>query len=152
MKPEMIWDRVNRGDGCWVWRGCTAKNGYGMARVSGRTQYAHRVAWEVTNGSIPEGLYICHKCDNRLCVRPDHLFLGSHADNMRDMASKGRSQHGEGHYNVKLSDETVRAIRQFVRSHGRGAQAAMAQQHGVARAYVSKLVNGLARRGVSACR
>ena len=78
------------GTGCWPWLGCLTGGGYGQIRNSGRYQQAHRAAWELKYGPIPEGLVVCHRCDNPRCVRPDHLFLGTATDNMRDMYSKGR--------------------------------------------------------------
>src|SRR5687768_7875966 len=86
---------VSRGDGCWAWTGVMGTNGYGLFWVRrGFKQYssvgAHRVAWRLANGPVPDGLWVLHRCDNPRCVRPDHLFLGTHSDNMRDMWSKNR--------------------------------------------------------------
>ena len=85
--------------GCWVWMGHISDNGYGHGyghiRVNGRMKLAHRVSWELHVGKIPvgtghHGTCVLHRCDNASCVRPDHLFLGSQADNMQDMMNKGR--------------------------------------------------------------
>jgi len=79
-------------DSCWLWTGSVTSAGYGVASslFGGTTSGAHRLAWELTHGLIPSGLIVCHHCDNPPCVRPDHLFLGTHLDNSNDMRSKGR--------------------------------------------------------------
>lgn len=76
--------------GCWLWMGGAYPSGYGRMTSGGKNRRAHRGVWELVNGPIPEGLAVCHKCDTPLCVNPDHLFLGSQAANVRDMAAKGR--------------------------------------------------------------
>jgi hypothetical protein len=89
---EQFWTKVNMGgDGCWNWTASTMPSGYGCLRVEGKTKSSHRTVWQLERGEIPHGLCVLHVCDNRRCVRPDHLFLGTRVDNIRDMEAKGRA-------------------------------------------------------------
>jgi hypothetical protein len=101
---------------CWVWCGSTrGATGYGQVCVKYRLVQAHRFAYELQNGPVPDGLLVLHKCDNKLCVRPSHLFLGTHADNMRDRDGKGRGARGERVGNARLTEQQVRWIRRVYR-------------------------------------
>src|SRR5437899_2411616 len=103
--------------GCWIWQGATNSMGYGRLHWSGTTVLAHRAAWFVANGPIPDHMCVCHRCDTPLCVRPSHLFLGTHSDNMKDSYAKGRHQpvrlYGTRHGMAKLTDPKVREIRRL---------------------------------------
>lgn len=107
---------LNEVSGCRLWQGATNKkdNGYGVLNVDGRVRYAHRLAWEEVNGPVPAGSHVCHKCDVRTCINPDHMFLGTHADNMADKVAKGRQSKGEEHYASRLTEDDVREIRAAV--------------------------------------
>jgi HNH endonuclease len=105
-------------NGCHLWTANTAKNGYGRFKLRDGTQApAHRIAWEIANGPIPYGLQVLHKCDVRSCVNPEHLFLGTHGDNMRDMVNKRRGLLGEMNGRAKLTSADVIAIRGSSKSH-----------------------------------
>lgn len=92
--PERFFQNISYDEhikGCWVWTGLKNWGGYGRMRINKRDKIAHRYSWELHFGNIPAGRLVCHKCDNRSCVNPHHLFLGSHKDNYQDMISKGRT-------------------------------------------------------------
>ncbi len=126
--------------GCWNWTAGRSKAGYGQFSIAGRTQSAHRIAYQFYVGEIPEGMLICHFCDNPACVNPSHLFLGTQADNMIDCANKGRRASGEKHWSAKLTGEQVENIRQM-RSEG-ARNDDLARLFGVAQSAISKIAHG----------
>ncbi len=155
MKPQGLkyrfWSKVKKltsGGGargpCWEWQGNIHPNtGYGTIRARGKTAWAHRVAWELTRGTIPEGKMVLHECDNRCCVRPSHLFLGTHADNMADMDQKGRratgaqlASRGVLNGNAKLTQADVEAIR---KNPGGLSSQELSQKYGVHRSQIWRI-------------
>ena len=156
-----FWTKVDKSAECWVWTAAT-RNGYGVLGVredNGRwvALYAHRISWELHFGPIPDRLYVLHHCDNRLCVRPDHLFLGTNQDNLVDMRAKGRGyvlpappkglwngtrpdRRGEANPHARLSEEDVREIRRL-RGTGRGPTE-LGRKYGVSRSHIHHIVRG----------
>ena len=142
MDLAAFWGKVDKTGGCWLWRGNLSPGRYRYGRFSnGRGQWlrAHRIAWELTNGPIPAGLFLCHRCDTPACVNPDHLFLGTHADNMADRGAKGRQLKGERHHKAKLTAAQVADIRA---RYGRIRVGYLAAAYGVNRSTIHRIVRG----------
>lgn len=149
---DKFWPRFTRGDGCWLWAAGKTRAGYGFLAYRGQMIYAHRLSWEVHRGPIPPNTEVCHNCpggDNPGCVNPEHLFLGSHIDNMADCTAKGRrntsgigSRRGERHPAAKMTEADVHAIR--ARSSERHKD--IARDFGVTRPAITAI---LARRSWS---
>lgn len=123
--------------GCWLWTDCLHHNGYGQislgrGKPSGR---AHRISWELNKGPVPAGALVLHKCDVRSCVNPDHLFLGTPAENMNDMIAKGRAKHPR-----KFSSSQIDQIR-----NSQAPQKDIAALFGISQAYVSQIRSGIYR-------
>ena len=132
--------RLNPATGCLEWTATTGRWGYGRTTMDGRTVYAHRAAWIVAHGPIPDGLFVCHTCDNTGCVNVRHLFLGTHADNMRDMVEKGRAHPGEKHGRAKLTDDQALTIRRRRAAGERGVD--LAREYGVTTRTITRIVRG----------
>lgn len=125
---------------CWRWNGRLGHGGYGRLGYSRKTYMAHRLSYELHYGSIPDGLWVCHHCDNPRCVNPAHLFLGTPADNTTDMIRKDRNARGEKQTNAKLTEAQVREILRL-RNEGVG-NIALAEQFGVGKTHISHIVTG----------
>lgn len=154
---ERLWRRVDKNgpNGCWVWLGSRAgpRRDYGCIHIRDGKRWvsarAHRIAWELIYGSIPAGLFVCHRCDNGVCVNPGHLFLGTQTDNMRDAYEKGRlhppvisGKRMSLACAKKLTPTRVRDIRSML--GGAKSQASIAKQFGVAPMMISRIKHGTA--------
>lgn len=150
-KAELLevrfWRHVKKTVSCWIWTSTKLPTGYGTIKAdrSRENLYAHRVSWKLHFGPIPDGLFVLHKCDNTSCIRPDHLFLGNNADNMRDCSNKGRlngcstmSWHGEKSARSKLTWEAVKDIRSSKLS-----LSALAGKYGVQKGAIWKVKMGI---------
>jgi hypothetical protein len=136
------------GSGCWLWRGMVG-TGYGMVRFERKMYPAHRLAWKLFRGEIAPGLAVCHKCDVRTCVNPEHLFLGTHAENMKDMKKKGRSPHGDEHSRSKLTAKNVSRIKAML-AEGHMRVSEIARAFGVTHATIDCIGKGKTWRHVKA--
>jgi len=158
-----FWSHVQKSDGCWTWTAARNRDGYGTVafRDGGQRVHmmAHRYSWKLANGEIPKGLLVLHECDNPACVRPDHLFLGTDLDNMRDMSAKGRGRPkrtppkqrtqkqgyrrtGDRHPNAKLTDEQIRKMRAEYVGGGSVEHQRLADMYGVCRRLVRAILSG----------
>lgn len=151
---DRFWEKVDRSGDCWIWQGSLTRAGYGHMGTGGRAEpniYAHRLAWELLRGPIPPGMEVCHDCpggDNRACVNPAHLFLGTHLDNMGDMTMKGRGANGESLPQAKLTEDNVRAIRARY-ARGDIPMSALAREYGVSESTILRVVRRIDWRHVA---
>jgi hypothetical protein len=143
--PQRFFSKIIKENDCWIWTGATMKNGYGKLSGSGHGGEnliaAHRASWILHKGPIPEGLDVCHQCDTPECVNPEHLFIGTRLDNMKDCVSKGRSCRGEKHGNAKLTWSAVSAMKEQ-RADGRTYEK-IAKSFGVTRVTAYRAITGI---------
>jgi hypothetical protein len=152
--PDRFWRKVNKTASCWLWTAGTNGDGYGVAYLPGHIpQSAHRVAWLLLNGPIPDGVFVLHNCpggDNPLCVNPDHLWLGSQDLNVADMMAKGRGNKAQGERTgkAKLTDAIVRLIRERYAAHVAG-RTQLAREYGVSKGAIDRVIERRSWRHVA---
>ena len=129
-------------NGCWLWTASLAGKGYGQLKIPGERKqvYAHRLAWLIHRGPIPDGKEVCHDCDTPRCVNPDHLFVGTRRDNQQDMKAKGRHLYGERNAMAKLTNKKVREIRRL--NGARLSQRQIAKIFGVSPMTIGRVIRG----------
>ena len=125
--------------GCWLWMGPPDNGGYGSIRFGGKLMKSHRASWTAFRGEIPTGMCVLHQCDNPSCINPEHLFLGTRADNIQDMIQKGRDRKiaGETHHKAKLSRTKVAIIKDSPLSSSK-----LAAQYGVHKSTIRSIMAG----------
>lgn len=137
-----FWQRIQKqsGEGCWEWTAALFPGGYGKVALprSRKLEGAHRMAWMLVNGPIPGGLWVLHRCDNRRCCRPDHLFLGTPLDNMRDASRKGRLR--QPPQVRRLSDEQVAVVRS--RAQSGESHRSIAKDLNIDRRKIDRIIRG----------
>lgn len=142
---ERIADKsVRASNGCLEWTGCLTRPGsHGQVWTDSGMRLVHRVAWELVNGPVPDGLFVCHTCDNPICVDVSHLFLGTHRDNMTDRSNKGRSvtcgMRGESHLQAKVTEAQVVEIRQRY-AQGNVSQKTLGKEYGLSQRQIGRIV------------
>jgi HNH endonuclease len=159
---DRFWSKVKKSAGCWIWEGCCALNGYGQfhAVKNGRLTkcLAHRISWLISNGGKWPKLQVLHRCDNPACVNPEHLWLGTQLDNLRDMSEKGRGSLGErngwsthpermrvrdDHPMAKLTSSDVSKIRARYKFRSKtDSTVAIAKDYGVTQSLISHIIRG----------
>jgi hypothetical protein len=136
---DRFWSLVQKGSDCWEWQGRRFDDGYGSFYGRAHILRAHRLSYELTYGPIPEGMWVLHRCDNPLCVRPSHLFLGTNHDNVRDRIAKGRGVKGERSPNAKLNAAKVKEIRRLF-AKGGWTYTSLGRKYSVTRATIRFIV------------
>ncbi len=142
---DRFFPRVNKNGpgGCWLWTGSIDTGGYGTIQIRQRICLTHRLSWLLHKGDVPEGLYVLHRCDVRNCVNPEHLWLGTYADNNRDAREKGRwkPEFGESIGTSKLTTSNVRKIKSEFAAGG-VSKAALGRRFGVTDVMIGNIVRG----------
>lgn len=161
---ERFWRHVKKTNTCWLWIGADDGNGYGVFNLDGKAVKAPRMSWALTFGPIPDGLFVLHRCDHPPCVNPQHLFLGTHTDNMKDMVSKGRhgsvtkpanrargtrngrhtkpesTRRGEQNGFARLTEQIIRALRIDRTNHGLTYEELMRKYNVRSKAHVRQII------------
>lgn len=142
---ERFWKRVKKQkNDCWVYTGFRDKDGYGLHRVKDKKIRTHRLSWYLSNGKIPQGLLVLHKCDNPSCVNPEHLFLGTARDNSKDMKEKNRQAFGTRNNGCKLCEKQVLAIKKQAKetNNVRYLSSKLANKYGVCHHTIRNIITG----------
>jgi len=130
--------------GCWIWNGATTNFGHGRIKINNKTLSVHRISYEIHRGKIPNGLFVCHHCDNPTCINPKHLFLGTRSDNMKDAYNKGRIKipchHGEYAYQHILTEKDVKKILK-IKKEKKISEQELGKKFGVARNTINNIIN-----------
>ena len=135
-----FWNNVLEENGCWIWQGTVSTNGYGAITLDGENRPTHVLSYEQANGNIPDGLFVLHKCNRKLCINPEHLYVGTHNDNMKDLSDSGVLR-GSGNGKSILTESDVLKIKELIASR-MITYNNIAQQYGVKRQTIKDIALG----------
>ena len=144
---KRLLNRVNKTNSCWLWNGAKNRNnGYGRIKISGNVKSTHRLSYKLFKGKIPKGMLVCHSCDIKSCVNPNHLFLGTHSDNLRDAFKKGIASNngipfgrGENHPSHKLTQKQALFIKS---NHKNFTYLSLGNKFGVDKSAIYRVIKG----------
>lgn len=134
---ERFWEKVDKSGDCWIWTAALLKTGYGSIRINGKSERAHRVAYELSVGPIQKGMLLRHSCDNPKCVNPAHLVPGTKSENTKDALERGQHIVGEDHYRAKIPNHAISTIRAALEAGVPGKY--LAKQFGVDQTTISHI-------------
>lgn len=137
-----FWAHVNKTETCWLWTGSKSPTGYGLFRANSTSVRAHRWIYEEKHGKLARDLRVCHACDQRACVRDEHLFAATDKENLQDAKRKGRLMRGERHWKTTLTEEDVRTIRRE-KTAGTGGNASLSRRYKVSRNTIMRICSRL---------
>ena len=140
---QRFWSKVDinlNNNSCWEWTACHNLKRYGLFYFSNKMYSAHRIAYMIERGNIPEEMFVCHRCDNPTCVNPNHLFIGTYLDNVRDRDIKNRNAKGSKQSKAKLTEEVIPVIRELLREGF--SQQNIAYKYGVSQVQISLIKSG----------
>lgn len=140
-------DRIEKTESCWIWTGSKTNRGYGIFTITGKVMSAHRLAWKIHKGEIPNGLIIRHLCNNPICVNPDHLALGTFQDNSDDRVKAGNTQKGSKNNLAKLNESQVIEIKKLLKQGISGAE--VGRRFGVTRSGINSIKNNITWKHVN---